>query len=158
MRDSRRALDEETQFAACAGVGGRLKSVAAGEHEGNDHCGEVFAEHECNCDCEERDRINAHITMRQAANDRPDEWPENDESRAGPDNVCRRVGTEDMEYRAGDESAEDDEYDRQLGREVTEDRGMTEWRLGGAKTGVRGHARTMPRVREIGIQATADLP
>jgi hypothetical protein len=41
-----------------------------------------------------------------------------------------------MEYRAGDESAEDDEYDRQLGREVTEDRGMTEWRLGGAKTGV----------------------
>jgi hypothetical protein len=95
--------------------------------------------------------------MRQAANDRPDEWPENDESRAGPDNVCRRVGTEDMEYRAGDESAEDDEYDRQLGREVTEDRGMTEWRLGGAKTGVRGHARTMPRFREIGIRATADL-
>ena len=52
---------------------------------------------------------------------------------------------------------QDDEYDRQLGREVTEDRGMTEWRLGVAKIGVRGHARTMPRVREIGIRATADL-
>ena len=52
---------------------------------------------------------------------------------------------------------EDDEYDRQLGREVTEDRGVIEWRPGVAKVGVRGHARTMPRVREFGIRATSDL-
>ena len=52
---------------------------------------------------------------------------------------------------------EDDEYDRQLGREVTEDRGVIEWRPGVAKVGVRGHARTMPRVRQFGIRATSDL-
>ena len=157
VRDPRRALEQETQLASGTGVGGRLQRVAAGEHEGDDHGGELLAERERTGHRQQRDRIDAHIAMRQAASDRPDERPENDESCAGPDDVCRRVGTEDMEDRAGDEPGQDDDYDRQLGREVTEARGVIEWRLGVAKVGVRGHARTMPRVRPISIRASADL-
>ena len=94
--------------------------------------------------------------MSEATRDRPDEGPENDDGRASPDEVCERVGTEDMEHRAGDEPDEDDEYDRELSRESTVDRGMARWQLGSAKVGVRSHDRTMPRVRRIGIRATAD--
>ena len=95
VRDSRCAFDEETQFASGTGVGGRLKGVAAGEHEGDDHGGEVFAEDERSGDREERDRIDAHIAMCEAARDRPDERPENDDGRAGPDErlpACRHRG------------------------------------------------------------------
>ena len=99
VRDSRGPFDEETQLASRTGIGGRLQGVAAGEHEGDDHGGEVFAEHERSGDREERDRVDAHIATCEAARDRPDERPENDDGRAGPDEVCRRVGTEDVEHR-----------------------------------------------------------
>ena len=57
---------------------------------------------------------------------------------------------------AGDEPDEDDENDRELSRELAVDRGMARGKLGRAKVGVRSHARTMPRVRRIGIRETTE--
>ena len=122
MRDPGSAFDKETQLASGTGISGRLEGVAAREHERDDHGGEVFAENERGCDREERDRVDADISTYKAVRDRPDEWPKNDDGRACPDEVCRRVGAEDVEPRAGDEPDQDDEYDRELSREVREDR------------------------------------
>ena len=124
MRDSRGPFDEETQLALRTGIGGRLKGVAAGEHEGDDHGGEVFAEHERNGDREERDRIDAHIAMARLRATDQTSGPRTTTAAPAQTNVRRRVGTEDVEHRPGDEPDEDDENDRELSRELTVDRGM----------------------------------
>lgn len=148
-----RAFDEKTQLKVGAGVGGGLEGVAAGEHEGDDHGGEELADQERRGVCEERDRVGPDVTpgrgcappTRQAVRER--------RRCVGPDDVCRRVGAEHVEHRAGDEPAEDDEHDRELGRELQVGRGVTGRRAGGARNDVRRHGRCRVSARRASAPA-----
>ncbi len=84
VRDARRALDQETELAACTTGSPSLERRAAGHHQGHDRTGQRLAEDQRSGDRHQRDGVDTDVTLQQAAGRVDGQRDEDDRRSDGP--------------------------------------------------------------------------
>ena len=112
MGDARRALDQKPQLAAGPARRPGLEGRAAGQHQRDDRAGELLAEDQRARDRDERDRVDADIPSREAADRVEYQRDEDDRGAETPGRVRPAGLVEQPEDAARDDGCERDDRER----------------------------------------------